>query len=180
MRDLKIIMSVKEFFFYIKDLLIKYDAQMFIENKITNTLRPGYLVNEDNIDFLFEKYQEKNLRFFITTLNLNVAETDLSFYSDEIFPSTIEGTGGRENASEIEIITLRRLAKKPEKAVLSLYNAIRNRLKKDDEINGAVEVLNTVYNGYFYKASSVKNKKVKSDFYNDKSPMYTPLTELDK
>jgi hypothetical protein len=175
MKQINIVMSLNDFYLYIKDILVKYDALMFVEKKHLETSRLKILIKDSNIDFLNRNYQEKGLCFFITTLNLNVNECDLSFYSDDIYNYTIEGIGGRENELEIERIKLRLISKKPEKTIISVFRAIKNKLEKDIEMATGVEANSSLYKDYFYPKSNVGKKIFKMDFYNEKLPPIRPI-----
>ena len=175
MKQLNIVMSLNELFFYTEDILKKNDAAMFIECKYPNGTRIKVLADNNNINLLAKDYQEKNLYFFITTLNVGVNETSQSFYSKNVCDYIIEGTGGRENELELEMIELRCISKSPAKTIVSVFKDIKNKLNKDVEIGKGIQASTSLYKDYFYKKSYVGKKKLRIDFYNEKLPLIFPI-----
>ena len=105
-------------------------------------------------------------------------EAGISFYDDEVCKGTIEGIGGRANENEVELISLRLISKEPEREIKRLFNAIRNKLKKDPTIGVGVQSGSSRYPKFFYQKSLTDNKVFKFDLNNDKLPVIKPLQEM--
>ena len=100
----RIITSLSDFIILIDEILTKYGASVFVEDK-TNDGFINKLVITDNTTRLVKSNRDKNLNFFITTLSLE-HENRFNFYDDAQCKFVIEGKGGRENATELEMLQL--------------------------------------------------------------------------
>ena len=81
----------------------------------------------------------------------------------------------RELLKEVELISLRLISKEPKEGIKRLFNAIRNKLKKDSTIGVGVQSGSSRYPKFFYQKSLTNNKVFKFDFNNDKLPVIKPL-----
>lgn len=66
-------------------------------------------------------------------------------------------------------------SKEPKEGIKRLFNAIRNKLKKDSTIGVGVQSGSSRYPKFFYQKSLTDNKVFKFDFNNDKLPVIKPL-----
>ena len=76
----RIITSLSDFIILIDEILTKYGASVFVEDK-TNDGFINKLVITDNTTRLVKSNRDKNLNFFITTLSLE-HENRFNFYDD--------------------------------------------------------------------------------------------------
>ncbi|NML38830.1 hypothetical protein HHL17_16610 [Chitinophaga sp. G-6-1-13] len=157
-------MSLKTFSTYIADILEKNNGELFIEERdndgIFSIKNPSAI--EDN--------RGKNLDFFILSDHLDNL-TRSQIYDDETAPFVIHGEGGRETEDSMERISLRILAKKTNKNTTKIFNAIKNKLKKDEAIGMGVQGGSQLHDHYFYQKKYVGKKVFKTDFYNDKASL---------
>ena len=79
-RYTRIITSLSDFIILIDEILTKYGASVFLEDK-TNDGFINKLVVTDDIVRLVKSNRDKNLNFFITTLSLEY-ENRFNFYDD--------------------------------------------------------------------------------------------------
>ncbi|SKA46139.1 hypothetical protein SAMN04488128_107193 [Chitinophaga eiseniae] len=168
MSYINVVMSLKEFLPYVADILQKNEGDFFIEkrNGSGTILVEKVAVQAGSIDM--EDNRGKNLDFFILSdpaYNL----TQHRPYDDETAPFVIVGQGGRETADSIERIALRVLSKTPDKNTARIFNAIKNKLKKDDTIGRGIEGGSRFHDSYFYEKKYVGVKTMKTDFHNDKA-----------
>lgn len=156
-----VIMPLTTFSTYVADILEKHNGELFIEerddNGIISLKNPSAI--EDN--------RGKNLDFFILSDHLDNL-TRSQIYDDETAPFVIHGQGGRETPDSLERISLRVLAKATHKNTTKIFNAIRNKLKKDDTIGMGVQGGSALHDNYFYQKQYVGKKSFKTDFHNDK------------
>ena len=85
----RIITSLSDFIILIDEILTKYGASVFVEDK-TNDGFINKLVITDNTTRLVKSNRDKNLNFFITTLSLE-HENRFNFYDDAQCKFVIEG-----------------------------------------------------------------------------------------
>ena len=78
----RIITSLSDFIILIDEILTKYGASVFVEDK-TNDGFINKLVITDNTTRLVKSNRDKNLNFFITTLSLE-HENRFNFYDDAL------------------------------------------------------------------------------------------------
>jgi hypothetical protein len=168
MSYINLVMSLKDFFQYAEDIIEKDNGVFFIETKDNDKISLQK-INPGDVDKIKDN-REKNLRFYIISDNsLNTISPNEIF--DELEPVVIDGEGGRETNESIERISLRILSKKPYKSTSKIFNAIKNKLKKDTEIGMGVKGGSKLHDDYFYKKEYVGKKVFKTDFYNDKAPI---------
>ncbi|QJB37550.1 hypothetical protein HF324_06680 [Chitinophaga oryzae] len=168
MSYINVVMSLRELLPYVADILQKNGGEFFIEKRDNSgtilvekvAVETGHINGEDN--------RGKNLDFFILS-NPAYNLTKHRPYDDETAPFVIVGQGGRETADSIERIALRVLSKTPDKNTTKIFNAIKNKLKKDDTIGTGVEGGSRFHDSYFYQKKYVGAKTMKTDFYNDKA-----------
>lgn len=70
---------------------------------------------------------------------------------------------------------MRLISKEPEGKIKRLFNAIKNKLKKDPTIGVGVQSGTSRYPKFFYQKSLKDNKVFKFDLNNDKMPVIEPL-----
>lgn len=145
---------------HIIPLLTKYGIYLYIEYRDAG--KASYvLYNQDETEI---RISENYYCFFLSTILVDTSK-EVSFYSEELFGHTIEGTGGRENGNDIELTTLRMISKTPEKEIKSFFNAVLNVLKKDTNYEkGVYSGSGTFYKDIFYVKSMVENKVFWFDF----------------
>ena len=145
---IRIIISGADFLDYSKDLLNKYGIHCYIEYR-DKKKRAFY--EKINLSKSFsDVFNEKYSCFFFSTKELN-AGVSINFYSDELFPHSIEVNGGRENDTEIEQLDLRIISKLPDDSIRLFFNALNNKLKKDANFGKGVHIKDYFNNTIFYK-----------------------------
>ena len=173
MSYLNVIMPLVEFVPYINDMVVKYDCVVYLRKKNTKDVLYTSKLNMENYRSVIGDGIEDKLLFFVSLKDYN--EAGISFYDDEVCKGTIEGIGGRENENEVELISLRLISKEPEGKIKRLFNAIKNKLKKDPTIGVGVQSGTSRYPKFFYQKSLKDNKVFKFDLNNDKMPVIEPL-----
>ncbi|QNR86840.1 hypothetical protein H9N25_10845 [Pedobacter riviphilus] len=159
-------MSLKDFFQYVEDIIEKENGSFFIETKDDDEISLQK-INHGEADKIKDN-REKNLRFYIVSENLDtIFQTEIF---DELEPVIIDGEGGRKTDESLERISLRILSKKTNKTTTKIFNAIKNKLKKDNEIGMGVKSSSKLHDDYFYQKEYVGKKVFKTDFHNDKAP----------
>lgn len=167
MAYINVVISLKDFVRYIEDILEKNGGTFFIEEKDhENIFRVKKVSSYSDSDI--EDSRAINLGFFIVSQEIKRMSHD-QVYKDETAPFIIEGEGGRISEGAIERISLRVLSKNPDKNAVRIFNAIRNKLKKDPEIGIGVIGGAQLHNNYFYQKKYVGCKVFKTDFYNEKA-----------
>ncbi|WP_347218264.1 hypothetical protein [Chryseobacterium sp.] len=164
MAYIHVVMSLKDFAKYTEDTLEKHGGIFFIEE-----IGKGGVYSIRKIPGIdIEDNRARNLGFFIVSQEIaGISQTHI--YKDETALFVIEGEGGRISEDSIERISLRVLSKNPDKKTTKIFNAIRNKLKKDDEIGMGVEGGSQIHNHYFYQKKYAGRKVFKNDFYNEKA-----------
>jgi len=157
-----------DFIPYISDILIKNNGALYIEKIGTDNSYTSIKVDLDNYKSIVEKNRAKNLNFFISSKEFE--SLSINFYDDTICQWVIEGVGGRETEDTIERIALRLISKNPEKGTTRIFNAIKNKLKKDVTIGVGIEGNSSLHKNYFYQKCYVNQKVFKTDINNEKSP----------
>ena len=173
MSYINVIMPLVEFVPYINDMVVKYDCVVYLRKKNTKDVLYTSKLNMENYRGVIGDGIEDKLLFFVSLKDYN--EVGIFFYDDEVCKGTIEGIGGRENENEVELISLRLISKEPEGKIKRLFNAIRNKLKKDPTIGVGVQSGSSRYPKFFYQKSLKDNKIFKFDLNNDKMPVIEPL-----
>lgn len=168
MSYINVVMSLKEFLPYVADILEKNKGDFFIEKRDDGGTIFIEKVPVESWHTQVEDDRGKNLDFFILSDQLP-GITRSQLYDDEKAPWVIVGQGGRETAESIERIALRVLSKTPDSNTKRIFNAIKNKLKKDETVGVGVEGGSRFHDGYFYQREYVGKKVMKSDFYNDKA-----------
>ncbi|MCL5247598.1 hypothetical protein M4I21_17390 [Cellulophaga sp. 20_2_10] len=166
MAYINVVMSLKDFISYTEELISKNQAYLYIEEWSNDEFKNNKNVQiADDIDNNRLKY----LNFFICTKEINDRSKD--FYDESINQFTIEGIGGRETKDALERIALRVISKTPDKNVKKLFNAIKNKLKKDEDIGVGVKGGSAMHKNYFYQKYKVGKKTFITDLHNDKAPI---------
>lgn len=167
MSYINLVMSLKHFSQYVEDIIEKENGSFFIEKKDDDEI---FLqkINHGEADKIKDN-REKNLRFYIVSENLDTVSQAEIF--DELEPVIIDGEGGRKTDDSLERISLRILSKKTNKTTTKIFNAIKNKLKKDNEIGMGVKGSSKLHDDYFYQKEYVGKKEFKTDLHNDKAPI---------
>lgn len=165
MRYIRILMSIKDFIPYVKDILLKNDANLYIGKREGKTQLQYISINLLDEILPFELNRERYSNLYITTTKFNVDKD--SFYEAPIEYFSCDITGGREKDDEIEIINIRIISKTPDKSIKKVFNAIKYRLNHDENIGKGVKIDNSVYKMMFYLKTNVGNKTYSFDFYNE-------------
>lgn len=168
MSYINIVMSLKDFLFYIKEVVAQQGAHIYLEQKSgakddITTVKPDL----DNIEQI-PRNRAQHLNFFISTKELN---SDDNFYDDANMAYAIEGSGGRQDQESVECIALRIISKTPDKSIQTLFQQIRNQLKKDPEIGIGIAGDSALHKNYFYQKNLAGKLAFKTDFHNDKAPL---------
>lgn len=172
MSYINVVMSLMDFIPYISNIVIKNNGALYIEKKSDNDFFSNIKVDASNYENIVEKNREKNLNFFISSKELE--DSNINFYDDTICLWMIEAIGGRETKDIIERIALRIISKKPQKETVKIFNAIKNKLKKDTAIGMGVEGGSFLHKNYFYQKSYIGKKVFLRDI-NNKSSVIKPL-----
>lgn len=165
----RVITSLSDFIILIDGILTKYGAFVFLEDK-TNDAIVKKLVTPDDVGRLVKSNRDKNLHFFITTLSLE-HENRFNFYGDEQCRFVIEGRGGRENETELEMLQLRVVSKTPDNLINKISNAINLKLKKEPGYDS--KMLEGNYKVFYNKVYLGKKKFV----YEIDNPLL-PMIEI--
>lgn len=168
MSYINLVMSVKNFYKYVEDILEKNNGVFFSDIKEKDSISLQK-IEKGELDKIKDN-REKYLMFYILSEYSGDVSTD-TIYGDELAPFVIVGEGGRVTEATIERVSLRVLSKKPHKKTIKIFNAIKNKLKKDDEIGIGVQGGSRLHDGYFYQKDLVGTKTFKTDFHNDKAPI---------
>lgn len=168
MSQLNLVMSLKDFYPYIEEIIQKNSGVFYIENKKS---AEDIFIEKVNDDYnnKIDNDREKFLKFFILSQDMEVTKSRI--YKDDVAPFVIVGEGGRETEDSIERINLRILSKTAEKNTTKIFNAIKNKLKKDDKIGVGVKGGSKLHDDYFYEKDLVGKKIFKTEFHNDKAPL---------
>lgn len=165
-------MSLNSFYSYCEEIIESNNAAFLIELKKKDD--EIFIEKVDkNPSEKIDDNREKFLKFFIISENVEISKSKI--YSDDFAPLVIVGEGGRLKKDCIERINLRVLSKAPEKKTMKIFNALKNKLKKDTNIGMGVKGNSKVHENYFFQKEIVEKKVFKTDFYNDKSPVIEPV-----
>ena len=130
-------MPLMEFIPYVDNILTKNNGVIYIKKRNSEGLFCNVKIDTNNYKNQIERNREKNLDFFISSKAYE--NPNINFYDHSICQDIIEGFGGREIEDTIELIALRIISKNPEKETVKIFNAIRNKLKKDTAIGVGVK-----------------------------------------
>lgn len=160
-----ILSSLSEFYEYIKNILVNNGLYFYVEH-----LNDGHLHYEEikPLNFIekIKPMRERNMNFYIST---KPVERDKNFYDDSLFPFTIEGKGGRETSSAVELITLRLIAKKPDKGIRHIFNLLKKTLNADLDVRKGASEQSVIHkNIYVLPLSKSKIDFVYDIFLNSK------------
>jgi len=169
MSYLNIVISLKDFIVYSEEILKSNHAYIYVEQRDVDNSISKVLLAKNEFDQILKNYNSKNLNFFISTEKLE--STNESFYDDEICQYAIEGMGGRVDTDRIERISLRIISKSPDKTIKKLFDAIKNKLKKDEDFGMGVKGNSVIHRNYFYQKDLVGSKLFVTDMYNEKAPI---------
>lgn len=169
MSYINVIVDAERFLCFVKRLVLKHDVHCYLEYRsLLDRAKKSYVKVDFNSENYSELLNEEYEHFFFISKEVDITGA-LSFYGDSLFEYSIEGGGGRKSAHEIELIQLRILAKKPDKAIKSFFNAINNGLKKDENFSQGIGpssyykkifYLKELADGRFEIWSNLKNKNI--------------------
>ena len=77
----------------------------------------------------------------------------------------------RDDEKMIERISLRLISKTPDKTIKKIFNAIKNKLKKDDTIGVGIKGESSLHKNFFYHKPEIKNKISITEMGNKKAPI---------
>lgn len=172
MSYINIVMALTDFVPYISEIIEKKNGFLYIEKKSGKNTIAAAAANAANTSALITSYRENNLNFFITSKPNKKSD----FYDDAFCEFVIEGVGGRSTDDTIERIALRLISKTPSKEISAIFNAIKNKLKKDGEIGMGVEGDSAFHKNYFYQKKYAGNKTFLTDVHNYKAPVIKVLS----
>ncbi len=170
MSYLNIVMPLKDFLIYIKEIVVQQGAYIYLEQKTDKETITSIKLDLDNIEQI-PANRAQYLKFFIS--NKELLKKNDSFYEDENDSYAIEGSGGRQDQEHVERIALRIISKTPDKEIANLFKNIKNKLKKDPEIGMGVSGNAALHKNYFYQKALVGKLVFKTDFYNEQAPLIT-------
>ncbi|MEF2749260.1 MAG: hypothetical protein U0N30_09945 [Blautia faecis] len=102
------------------------------------------------------------MNFYISTKPI---EIDKNFYDDGIFPFVIEGKGGREASSTIELITLRLIAKKTDKSIKHIFNLLKKTLDTDPHVCKGISEQSALHKNIYVLPLSKEKKSFVHDIF---------------
>lgn len=170
MSYLNIVMPLKDFLIYIKEIVAQQAAHLYLEQKSAKDAITTVKLDLNKLDQQVPANREKYLNFFIATKVLGKQD---SFYDEKNDSYAIEGSGGRQDQEAVERIALRIISKTPEKEIANLFKTIKSKLKKDPGIGMGVAGNSALHKNYFYDKQLVGKQVFKTDFHNDKAPLIT-------
>jgi hypothetical protein len=166
-----IICSVEYFCNCIKNLSNKYGISMYIE-KYKHDSNFRYYIKPDDWSNLSNFIDSEYYRFYFSTLNIDVDDISKPvFYQAGIYEYSIEGIGGRNNVEEIELLSMRLMAKNPDKLISSFFNSIQRKLNKDPDIGKGFWVSTSFYKKKYYSKESINGRTAWLDFHRKKFPI---------
>jgi hypothetical protein len=161
---INVISSVNDFLSEINELIKKQGLFLYIEKKDANHKRSFITINPNEITDFGSLIDDEYFAFFIASKPFD-KKVNKNFYDDSIFEYCIEGLGGRTTIHEVENISLRLIAKKPDSKIKSLFAAIQSNLKKNEDYGmGAEPSMSAFYKNIFYKKKIVNEKTLWMDF----------------
>jgi hypothetical protein len=159
-----IITSITQFYQDVNVLLRQADLFFYIE-KITGSEKGEVITVDAQVSDISPFIDGAYHSFFITAVAFEHA-THKSFYADNFYPYVIEGRGGRVTATDIESISLRVVAKAPDKRLPSFINRLIKYWKSSEEYGVGVNpgIKAASYQRTWYKKSEVLHKIAWFDF----------------
>ncbi|NQX40399.1 hypothetical protein SAMN05421820_105279 [Pedobacter steynii] len=149
MSYINVIVDCERFLSLVKRIALKYNVYCYFEYRaVTDRTKRSYLKVDFNLENYSELLNEAYGHFFFISKEVAITE-NLSFYDDGLFEFSIEGGGGKKSGHEIEILTLRLLAKNPDKRIKSFFNAINNEFKTSEDFSQGIGPSN-YYKKFFY------------------------------
>lgn len=145
-----IIIPINKFFYDLQQVMIDHSINIYIE-KWNDEKRFHYeLLNNKKIN-TSSFFDKDYCGFFFTSLDIkinngqlkpgkNQTKKQITFYDDILCNYCIEGKGGREDDTNIEVINLRIISKKPDSQIQKFYNALQTLLKKSIQINRGLQI----------------------------------------
>lgn len=151
----------------VKDLVEKYQVHLYLEKRDA-ALRASYV----KLDIFAEQLDTDYSQFFFSAQEVTLND-HTSFYADGVFDHCIEGKGGRQTDTDVELLALRLISKNPTPAIKSFFNAVHNRLKKDVDFGAGIYSGSGVafYKNILYLKSAANNKTMWFDFKRKDKPI---------
>ena len=158
-----IISSITQFYQDVNVLLRQANLFFYIEKIIAGQL--SIITVEAHVSDISPFIDAGYHSFFITAVPFDHT-IHKSFYADSFFPYVIEGRGGRVTATEIESISLRVVAKAPDKRLPSFVNRLIKYWKSNEGYGVGVnpDAGAAYYKRTWYKKQEVLNKTAWFDF----------------
>lgn len=151
----------------VKDLMEKYQVHLYLEKRDT-ALRASYT----KLNVFTDQLDTNHSQFFISAQEV-LLNDHTSFYADGVFDYCIEGKGGRQTNTDLELLALRLISKNPTPAIKSFFNAVHNRLKKDKDFGAGIYAASGVafYKNILYLKSAAHDKVMWFDFDRKNKPI---------
>ena len=164
---LNVIVPFDVFINRIKDLIEKYQIHLYLEKRNAE-LQASYV----KVDVFAEDLDTDYSHFFFSAQEVPLND-DTSFYDDDVFDYCIEGSGGRQTHTDLELLALRLISKNPTPIIKSFFNAVHNRLKKEDDFGAGIYSGSGVafYKHILYLKSAAREKVMWFDFKRKDKPI---------
>ncbi len=176
---INVISSVNDFLGEINELIKKQGLFLYIEKKDAAHKRSFITINSNEIIDFNNLIDDEYFAFFITSKPFD-KKVNKNFYDDSIFEYCMEGLGGRTTINEVENISLRLIAKKPDSKIKSLFVAIQSSLKKNEDYGmGAEPSSSAFYKNIFYKKKIVDGKTLWMDFKRKNHPVVLTVVSIE-
>lgn len=175
MSRITLFISMGDFVPYVKDILLKNSASLFVDKRDKENNLEFIDINLEGSELPFEPNRQRYSNLYITTAAFD--KNKGNFYVGPIGFYSMDITGGRITDTQVEIIEFRMLSKTPDKSIKKIFNAIQYRLKQDTEIGKGVRINTSVYKSIYFKKTHLDNKTFSLEFYLEKSYDIKPLEE---
>ncbi|MEB3801510.1 hypothetical protein INQ45_10710 [Flavobacterium columnare] len=169
MSYINVVISISDFVLYTEEILKQNNAHLYLEKRDSDKIISNQLFIKSDAESIIKDYHNKNLKFFISTIETENIIQD--FYDDDTCQFVIEGDGGRVIENTVERISLRLISKSPDKSIKKVFDSIKNKLKKDDSFGMGVKGNSSIHKNYFYQKKLVGNKILATDIYNEKASL---------
>lgn len=151
----------------VKDLMEKYQVHLYLEKRDA-AFQAGYV----KLDVFADQLDMDYSQFFFSAQEVTLND-DTNFYADDVFDYCIEGKGGRQTDTDVELLALRLISKNPMPTIKSFFNAVHNRLKKDKDFDAGIYSGSGVafYKNILYLKSAAQDKVMWFDFKRKDKPI---------
>jgi len=167
--EIRVFMTLNELVDYVQPLYEKYSIHCYAERLGDD--KKVFTSKIELSDLSRLKGDQGYVNFFFSSSEIDL-KASKNLYDDAVYMYAIEGTGGREEGKELELIKLRILAKAPEKNIKSFHTAIQNKLKKDEAFgSGVYSGAKAFYKDIFYLKTDAQKRVLWFDFKRKKEPV---------